>query len=216
MERGRRPTEPRPYWERRGDALLLRRADAALAEGARKAADRLACRVGCTECCHGPFPITLLDARRLAEGLSALRESDPARAAAVERRALRDVRALRRGFPGDPATGRLGEDEDAAEAFFTRHGARPCPALDPRRGACELYAARPLTCRTFGPPVRVGREDLPPCRLCFVGASPRALALCRVSVDREDVEDRLLRRLFRSGLPAAAETVIAFALAPGR
>jgi Fe-S-cluster containining protein len=216
MDRRGRKEATRPAWERRGDALLLRRADAALAEGARRAGARLACRVGCTECCHGPFPITLLDARRLAEGLRDLRSRDPHRAEAIERRARGDVRALRRGFPGDPATGRLSEDEAAAEAFFARHGGRPCPALDPRRGACELYEARPLTCRTFGPPVRIGSESLPPCRLCFVGASPRAVARCRVKIDPEELEDRLLRRLFREGEPAAAETVVAFALASGR
>jgi Fe-S-cluster containining protein len=216
MSRRHDEGDTRPAWERRGDGILLRRADAALAEAARRAGERLACRVGCTECCHGPFPITLLDARRLAEGLRRLRELDPERAKAIERRARREVRALRRGFPGDPATGRLGEDESAAEAFFTRHGARPCPALDPRSGACLLYDARPLTCRTFGPPVRIGNESLPPCRLCFVGASPGVVARCCVRIDAEELEDRLLRRLFRAGQPAAAETLVAFALAPGR
>jgi Fe-S-cluster containining protein len=205
---------PRPAWERRGDALLLRVLDAALADGARRAGSRLACRVGCTECCHGPFPITLLDARRLAEGLSALRERDPARAAAVERRARAATRALRRGFPGDPDTGRLNEDEAAREAFFARHEARPCPALEPATGACALHDARPLTCRTYGPPVRIGDEKLPPCRLCFVGATTREVERCRVTVDREGREDRLLRRLYRAGEPAAAETVVAFALVP--
>jgi Fe-S-cluster containining protein len=201
-------------WERRGDARLLRGVDATLADGARRAGDRLACRVGCTECCHGPFPITLLDARRLADGLRALRESQPARARAIAKRASREIRALQRGFPGDPATGRLSEDEAARERFFERHEARPCPVLDPRTGACALYEARPLTCRTYGPPVRVATENLPPCRLCFVGASPRTIARCRVTVDPGELEDRLLRRLFRSGEPAAAETVVAFALGP--
>lgn len=199
-------------WERRGDGRLLRSVDAALADGARRAGDRLACRVGCTECCHGPFPITLLDARRLAEGLRTLREREPDRAMALERRVRAEVRALRRGFPGDPDSGRLNEDEDAREAWFTRHEARPCPALDPRTGGCELYEARPLTCRAYGPPVRVCGEDLPPCRLCFVGSTPRAIARCRVTVDAEGLEDRLLRRLFRSGEPAAAETLVAYAL----
>jgi len=105
-----------------------------------------------------------------------------------------------------------GEVEAAREVFFERHGARPCPALDPRTGSCELYDARPLTCRTYGPPVHIGGESLPPCRLCFVGATPRAIARCRVTIDAEELEDRLLRRLFRSGEPAAAETVVAFAL----
>jgi len=204
----------RPAWEKRGDARLLRVVDAALADGAERAGDRLACRVGCTECCHGPFPITLLDARRLAHGLQALRQREPKRAAAVEKRAWSAVRALRRGFPGDPDSGRLNEDEAARESFFERHQARPCPALDPRTGACELYAARPLTCRTYGPPLRMAGENLPACRLCFVGAAPREIARCRVRVDPEGLEDRLLRRLYRSGEPAAVETLVAFALKP--
>jgi Fe-S-cluster containining protein len=204
----------RPGWEKRGDARLLRVVDAALAEGAGRAGDRLACRVGCTECCHAPFPITLLDARRLAHGLQALREREPTRAAAVEKRARSALRALRRAFPGDPDTGRLSEDEAAREAFFERHHARPCPALDPRTGGCELYAARPLSCRTYGPPLRLAGEDLPACRLCFVDAAPREIARCRVRVDAEGLEDRLLRRLYRSGEPAAVETIVAFALRP--
>jgi len=202
----------RPRWEARGDGELLRRVDAALAAGARRAGERLACRVGCTECCIGPFPITLLDARRLAAGLRELERTDARRAASVRRRAVAARRALRRGFPGDPDTGRLSEDEAALEAFLDRHGHRPCPVLDPKSGACELYAARPLTCRSYGPPVRIGREDLPPCRLCFVGARPREAERCRVVIDAAGIEDRLLRRLHRAGEPAAAETLIAFAL----
>jgi hypothetical protein len=33
-----------------------------------------------------------------------------------------------------------------------------------------------------------------------------------VEIDPEGLEDRLLRRLFRAGQPAAAETIVAFAL----
>jgi Fe-S-cluster containining protein len=203
----------RPRWEARGDERLLRSVDGALEAGARRAGAWLACRVGCTECCIGPFPITWLDARRLADGLRELAARDPERAAAVQKRAQAAVRALRRWFPGDPATGRLNEDEAARQRFFDRHAARPCPALDARTGACELYAARPLGCRSYGPPLRVGGEDLPPCRLCFVGAGPRAIERSRVEIDGAATEDRLLRRLLRAGEPAGAETVVAFALA---
>jgi Fe-S-cluster containining protein len=203
----------RPRWETRGDATLLRRVDTALAAGVLRAGDRLACRVGCTECCIGPFPITQLDARRLAAGLDELRARDPRRAAAIRRRSRAALRALRRGFPGDPRSGRLNEDEAARERFLERHGAQPCPVLDPKTGACELYEARPLTCRGYGPPLRVGREDQPPCRLCFVGAGDREIARCRVALDPEGLEDRLLQRLWREGMPAAAETLIAYALA---
>jgi hypothetical protein len=60
--------------------------------------------------------------------------------------------------------------------------------------------------------VRVGAEDLPPCRLCFVGAGQAEVERCRVEIDPDGIEDRLLRRLHRVGEPAAAETLVAFAI----
>jgi Fe-S-cluster containining protein len=202
----------RPRWESLGDERLLRRVDAALEAGAARAGPHLVCRSGCTECCLGPFPIGWLDARRLAEALDALEAHDPRRARAIRSRARRARERMQRGFPGDPASGRLSQDEAARERFFDRHAALPCPALDPRSGACELYSARPLSCRSYGPPVRIGGEDLPPCRLCFVSASPAEIERGRVDVDPEQAEDRLLRRLHRAGEPGAVETLVAHAL----
>ncbi len=198
----------------RADRRLLQVVDQALAEAGRLAAtaegSRLACRPGCTECCHGPFPINRLDARRLRAGLGELAARDPQRAGAVRERALDQLPRLREGFPGNFATGLLAEDEEAAEPFFSRHRGLPCPVLDPQNGCCELYAHRPLTCRTFGPPVRIGEAPLPPCRLCFQGASPETVEACRVEPDPHGLEDRILARL------GDEETLIAFAVAgPG-
>jgi Fe-S-cluster containining protein len=192
----------------RADRRLLQVIGEAMADAERRADDRLACRPGCTECCHGPFPVNDLDAERLRLGLAALRNADPARAAAVRARAGAQIPILTPGFPGDPGTGSLADDEDAADPYFTRHGSLPCPALDPESGVCDLYAHRPLTCRTFGPPVRIGTSDLPPCRLCFVGASAADIETCRVELDPHGVEDRMVRRY-----GAEDETLIAFILA---
>ena len=173
-----------------------------MSEAAARAGDRLACRPGCTECCHGPFPINSLDAHRLRQGLALLAERDPDRAIAVVERAERMVPLLRPGFPDD-------FDSDEAEEYFARHAAVPCPVLDPATGRCDLYEHRPLSCRTFGPPVRIGEADLPPCRLCFVGAAPEEIDACRVEPDPHGIEDRLID-LFQAG----DETLIAFALLP--
>ncbi len=69
------------------DALFLRTLDGRLGVAARLAGDRLACRPGCTPCCIGPFPITPLDAARLADGLRELERRDSERAARVAERA---------------------------------------------------------------------------------------------------------------------------------
>ena len=141
-----------------------------------------------------------------------------ARASTVERWARVAADRLRDGFPGDPRTGILDEDDDAQQRYFDRYGELPCPALDPATGACDLYEARPWTCRTYGPPLRIGREDLPACIYCFAPCTAAETEALRVEPDPEGLEEALLDRLERDeGI--AGETIVAFALSglpPGR
>lgn len=79
---------------------------------------------------------------------------------------MESVRRLSHDFPGNSVTGELDEADPRYEDFANDE---PCPALDPETGACELYAARPMTCRVFGPPIRSG-EGIGVCELNFQGA----------------------------------------------
>ena len=94
------------------------------------------------------------------------------RVCGIARRAYR--RRLEHDYPGDTVARVLAE-EGAADQ-------EPCPALDPDTGACDLYAARPIACRTFGPPIRFAGEDLGVCELCFQGASDEQIAACAVEI----------------------------------
>ncbi|MEZ5401994.1 MAG: YkgJ family cysteine cluster protein [Bryobacteraceae bacterium] len=161
----------------------------------------IACRPGCTECCMGPFAITWLDAWRLREGLEQLA---PERAAAVRARAAAYVTRIAAEYPGDAATGEL-EDEDALPEAAD---AWPCPALDPQSGLCELYEARPVMCRTFGPVTRSGPESFAACELCYAGASAEQMAACAVEIDPEGMETDLIDAVGREGT-----TIVAYALA---
>jgi Fe-S-cluster containining protein len=160
------------------DQVLVQIVDAAMAEAARKSGPWLVCRPGCADCCIGPFFITELDAERLRRGLAEIERNDPERAGRI----LDRVRH---------ATG--GEDE-------------ACPALDPETRTCDLYSSRPITCRTFGPPVRCGEEAVGVCELCFEGASDEEIAACEVEVDPDGVEAGLLREI------GGGETTVALAL----
>jgi Fe-S-cluster containining protein len=202
--------EPDPLDE--ADEALTRAVDAAMAEAVRAAGPLFRCGPGRADCCRGPFPVSLLDARRLQRGLVALRERDTSRAEAVRRRAEGATERQAASFPGDATTGLLGGDEPAEERFCGAHAAEPCPALDPRTGCCDLYEWRPLACRTMGPPVRIGGVDLPPCAFCFGPAPPAELERCRAAPDPEGREDALVRELERR-LHLRGETLIAFALA---
>jgi Fe-S-cluster containining protein len=152
----------------------------------------------------GPFPITQLDAARLRSGQAALERSDPARAARVRRR-VAETLARMKDFPGDPATGILDENDEAEERFAAFADEEPCPALDPDSLTCDLYDARPITCRIFGPAVRNGGDVLGVCELNYVGATDEQIAACQVEVDPEGLEDELLKGDRR-------QTIVAFAL----
>jgi Fe-S-cluster containining protein len=192
---------------RRGDHELVQIVDAALAHSLSRSGSWVVCRPSCTQCCIGVFPINQLDAARLREGLAELEKQDPQRAMRVRRRARAAVRRMQSDFPGDAATGTLAEDSDDFEEFANDE---PCPALDPRTGRCDLYAARPMTCRVFGPPVR-SEGGLGVCELCFQGATEEQIAACELRTDTDELEAQLLRRVERA-TGKRGNTIVAFAL----
>jgi Fe-S-cluster containining protein len=82
---------------------LVQIVEAAIAESVRRSGPWIACRIGCTECCMGAFPISQDDAERLRRGMAAL---EPARAAHVRERARRASGADDEPCPAlDPETG---------------------------------------------------------------------------------------------------------------
>jgi len=192
------------------DQKLVQIVDSALVDVTRRSGHWLVCRLGCTQCCIGPFAINQLDAFRLRKGLADLERRAPERAARVRERARDAVARLSSEFPGNPSNGVLDEGEDAERRFADFANDEPCPALDPETGGCELYESRPMTCRVFGPPVR-SRDGLGVCELCFQGASDEEIAACVMEPDPDDLESTLLKELEQS-TGARGNTIIAFCL----
>ena len=216
-----------------GDSQLVQIMDAALADAARRAGPWLACRPGCTQCCHGAFAINALDVERLQVGIALHAAGSPI-VEAVRGRARAWVAEFGKDFPGNVETGVLGESEEEQARFEDFANEAPCPALNPETGLCDVYEWRPMTCRVFGPPVRLPANDnlsagtpvihptdvdlsvgtpemgdgdaLACCELCFVGASEPEIAACEMPVPHE-LEARLVEETGRSG-----ETIVAFAL----
>ncbi len=102
------------------EALEIRRRETPLGEP-------LACRAGCTYCCHLKVTLTPLEVLRLA---GELRASLDAPALAALRASIEQAFAIVDG---------LSSEERARLA-------RPCVLLD-GDGRCVAYAARPLSCR---------------------------------------------------------------------
>jgi len=206
----------------KADQQLVQIVDKAFADAARRSGAWLVCKPGCTQCCHGPFPISQLDVARLQAGLAQLALSAPAKAAAIRRRAQQAVARLADSFPGDARTGVLADDYAAIEQFEDFADDEPCPVLSTDgRGRCELYEARPLTCRVFGPPmqsllVAADRADdtvaLGHCELCYQGASPEQVAACQLDPKTDALEEKLNAEVEkRSG--RRGQTIIAYAIA---
>lgn len=192
------------------DKKLVQIVDAALFDAEWRGGDWLICKPGCTPCCIGVFAIDQLDALRLQEGLSSLEASDPERAARIRQRARESWERIAAKFPGDIHTGVLGDDDEAAEAFEEFANYEPCPALDPERGMCDVYAWRPITCRVFGPPVK-SEGGLGVCELCYHGASPDEIAACELQLDEANaLQAELVGELENAGNPG--RTIAAFAL----
>jgi Fe-S-cluster containining protein len=186
-----------------GDLELVQIMDSALADSTARSGAWLACKPGCSQCCHGVFRMSMLDAERLREGL---RLADAAKADRIRQRVAQSIQELAFDFPGDPTTGILREDEDSLQAFEEFANEAACPVLDPTTGTCDLYAHRPMTCRSFGPPVRVEEGGYGICELCFIGAPAEAVAAAEFHLPHEELEASLEAEV------GEGTTIIAFAL----
>lgn len=180
--------------------------DAALSSAAERSGAWLACRPGCHQCCVGVFLVSPLDAAVLREGLAAAPED--LRRRVLERARASRERLLAEGFPGDAKTGELFTEPEHEETFEDYANDEVCPVLDPATGTCDLYAHRPVQCRTFGPPVRDEDGALTVCELCFVDAPEEEVARCEMDQSWRGLEQELITAIDAEDRP----TLVAFAL----
>ncbi len=196
---------------------MIQIVNAALVSAVQRSGPHLVCHAGCSPCCHGVFEISALDARRLRGGLLDTQAEDSAKAQRVQTRIAAARAHLGPFFPGDPASGVLSQHEDSErqiELFEEWAHADPCPILDPATQTCDLYAHRPILCRTFGPPIRNDHEDpdagLAVCELCFTQASDSEIAAAEMDSSFRPMEEELGRR-YKAQHPHSGPTIIAFA-----
>ncbi|HEU0265438.1 MAG TPA: YkgJ family cysteine cluster protein, partial [Geobacterales bacterium] len=131
-------------------SALLGRVDTWFAGCMARHGESIACGKGCSECCHGLFDITLLDAALLLQGFERLPEATRKE---VVGRCEAILERLRRFWPdlSHPFILNIREEE-AWEEVMPEDDDTPCPllALD---GSCLLYDYRPMTCRLNGLPL---------------------------------------------------------------
>ena len=135
------PTSDPPPLYRKTDHWFQRATAALLGE--------VPCKLGCTSCCIGPFPITLLDVQTLQQGLASL---PPDHRHRIEQHAVEQTVAMETSFPQLNKTELLDtwSDQDI-DRLVTEFHHLPCPALE-ADGRCGVYHHRPLACRSMGIP----------------------------------------------------------------
>lgn len=186
--------------------------DGHFADAASRSGSHLLCHPGCAQCCTGVFAIGPADSLRVRQGMTALMRDDPARAARVQSRAGISWTKLADQFPGDPTSGILAVDKDGEllKAFQFFGDDEICPVLDPENGTCDLYSARPHTCRVFGPPVATP-EGYGVCELCFQKATPQEVAAAAITSQSAATTDALDRLAIAAGVQPG-DTILAFCL----
>jgi Fe-S-cluster containining protein len=116
--------------------------------------DCVRCQVGCSDCCHAIFDLSLIEALYIkARFDEVFKDNDSERALIIERAnaADRAVYRLKRQAFKDYENGRP-EAEILEEMAAKRIR---CPLLD-AEDRCVLYSHRPLTCRLYGIPTVIG------------------------------------------------------------
>lgn len=142
----------------------------------------LPCHRGCSHCCIGLFPITLLDRQELRRGLRSLPEEQRH---AIEDTATLQVSMIEESAPKLTRNRFIDHWPDPdIDSLVERYRALPCPALD-SDGCCSLYAFRPLTCRSMGIPSETEGAVQGAC------AVQTSVPLIRLSRSLRQEEDRL-------------------------
>jgi Fe-S-cluster containining protein len=110
------------------------------------------CRVGCSDCCHALFDLTLIEALYIKAQFDRYFK-DASRVSILERanEADRAVYRLKRQAFKDHEEGK--PEREILEEMATKR--IRCPLLNADE-KCELYADRPITCRLYGVPTVIG------------------------------------------------------------
>lgn len=126
---------------------LLERLDQWQAHARTRHPGVIPCTRGCSDCCHGPFDISVADVELVA---GAFRQLDPAVRAVVHDRARAQVERMAELAPGWEAPWEIGAIGDARfDRICDALEALPCPMLG-SDGGCLIYAERPMICRLMG------------------------------------------------------------------
>jgi len=131
---------------------LVKTADAAFTKIRTDFREKVRCAHGCADCCHAAFGLFFVEAAYIR---MRFQELDRKRRRAILNRCAKSEREIAR--LGKKMTGTSGE-AGAGEVDLSTIRIK-CPLLSDDH-LCELYSARPITCRVYGIPTSSGGKAM--------------------------------------------------------
>ncbi|BBO84009.1 YkgJ family cysteine cluster protein [Desulfosarcina ovata] len=111
------------------------------------------CKIGCSDCCHALFDITLVEALYINDKfITELPENRKNEILAIANKTDRNIYKLKRKAFKAVEAGEKTEEQVLFEMAAERSR---CPLLN-LNDRCDLYDYRPLTCRLYGIPTSIG------------------------------------------------------------
>ena len=131
---------------------LVEQVDAVFQQVKSEYGECVACKVGCADCCHALFDLTLVEAMFIKHQFDKVIPKE-ARKKIIHRANVADrkVYKLKRAASKAHQEGKS-ENEILEEMAVQRIR---CPLLD-EGDKCDLYESRPITCRLYGIPTVIG------------------------------------------------------------
>ena len=139
-----------PYFEKY--QALVKQVDAVFEKVQEEFSECVVCEVGCADCCHALFDLTLIEAMFIKRQFDKM-IPDERRDELIEKANVADrkVYKLKRA-----ASKALLEGKSETEILENMALQKiRCPLLD-KNDKCEMYESRPITCRLYGIPTEIG------------------------------------------------------------
>lgn len=134
---------------------LAARADRAFDEVREKHAECVKCAEGCSDCCHAVFGLFPIEALYINHHFGTLDGINKEEACALADAAERDLVRMQKQLE------QCGDDRAAMNQVMAQARIR-CPLLT-GENKCLVYQHRPVTCRVYGIPTRIGGQA----RVCW-------------------------------------------------
>jgi Fe-S-cluster containining protein len=199
----------KPYYKHY--EMVVQRVESAFEQVKTEYTECVTCKLGCSDCCHALFDLSLIEAMYIKAKFDQKFSSDPKKREQLLEKANqadREIYRIKRNAYKDHQNGK---SESEVLAGIAGERVR-CPLLN-EDNQCDLYDSRPITCRLYGIPTEIGGKA----HTCGLSAFEEGKPYPTVKLD--EIHKRLYEISFalahdiKSRFPTLAEVLVPLSMA---